>query len=52
MKNKAVIVRDDDNNVYLKVDNVCFKIEEYTTCLSGKTTKLSKEFLIDLSGGK
>jgi hypothetical protein len=54
MINKAIIVRDNNGNVYLKVsgkpldNSVCFKIEEFVTEPEGKIINLSKEFEINL----
>ena len=54
--NKAQIIKDRNNYIYLKVelaDNyVYFKIEEYNTKPEGKIVKLSDNFLINLKGGK
>jgi len=58
MKNKATIVRDNDNNVYLLIGgkpltkSVCFRIEEFITEPNGDIIQLGKEFDIDLSGGR
>jgi hypothetical protein len=52
--NKAIIVRDNNGNVYLKISGepldrpVYFKIEEFTTDPEGKIINLSKEFEINL----
>lgn len=52
--NKAIIIRDNNGNVYLKVSGkpldrpICFQIEEFVTEPEGKMTKLSKEFEINL----
>ena len=56
--NKAQIVKDNANYVYLKVEGkplthaVYFKIEEFITSPEGKIIGLSKSFLINLKGGK
>ena len=54
--NKAQIIKDHNNNLYLKVElvdsYVYFKIEEYNTKPEGKIVKLSDNFLINLKGGK
>jgi hypothetical protein len=53
--NVARIVRDKNNDVYLKVtgkplDNpVYFRIEEFTTEPEGKLIELSKAFIINLN---
>jgi len=55
-RNDAQIIKDHNNNLYLKVElvdsYVCFKIEEYNTKPEGKIVKLSDNFLINLKGGK
>lgn len=53
MKHKAIIVRDNDNYVYLKIDKDCyFLIEEFTRLPKGKAINLSKQFEVDLGKGE
>jgi hypothetical protein len=53
--NKAQIVKDNNNRVYLKVEDkpldkaICFQIEEYVTYPKGKIKNLSKPFKVDLN---
>lgn len=56
MKNKARIIRDNNNEVYLTVqideqDIVFFRIEPFNTEPIGKKIGLSDSFLINLRGG-
>jgi hypothetical protein len=52
--NKAKIVKDNDNEVYLVISGkpldgeIYFHIDEFTTEVVGKIVKLSKEFDINL----
>ena len=55
--NKAVIFRDEEKNVYLKIylpkfKVVNFLIQPYNSETKGKEFKLSDFFNIDLSGKK
>jgi len=54
--NTGQIIKDDDNNVYLKVDgeplksSVYFEILTFTSEITGEIIKLSTKFDINLSG--
>jgi hypothetical protein len=54
--NTGQIIRDDNNNVYLKVEgeplesSVYFEILTYTSDIKGKITELSTKFNINLTG--
>jgi len=58
MRNLAKIIKDKDNDVYLKVYDekvkvlAYFKIEEFNTDPEGKLEELSDVFSINLQGGK
>jgi hypothetical protein len=45
MKHRVIIIKDDDS-LYLKVDNVYFKIDSYRSEPKGKLIKLSKQFTL------
>ena len=58
MRNLAKIIKDKNNELYLKVYDekvkvlAYFKIEEFNTDPEGKIEELSDVFSIDLKGGK